>query len=398
VSTWPRISVVTPSFNQGRFIAQTIDSVRAQDYPNLEHIIVDSMSTDETPAVLARYPELRLIRERDRGPADAINKGLRAATGDILCFLNSDDTLLPGALERVAREIDPVRGRHVVVGRCLYTDEQGASLNMEHPWQPSASRRRLLEVWKGNCIPQPATFWTREAWRRCGPLDDAENLVFDYDFMCRLRQCYPFHPIDKVLATYRLHDSSKSCQARHREVVERALQVSRRYWGPCSRPEWWRLRLSLARRELLTPLRPRAKRWLRRLGLLRQRVSPLTLMWQSFTGQHADGAVGPIYVTDIRVDPACRQLQLRGEAAVRPQSPLPHITLSIDGRPIPARQFGAAQFAVTAPLEGLTPGTHRLTVHSSSFIVPHEYLSNGDFRPLAFRLCELTVRGTEGAT
>src|SRR5262249_53757090 len=161
----------------------------------------------------------------------------------------------------------------------------------------------------------------------------------------------------------------------------------RRYWGRRSRPEWWRLRLSLAHRELLTPLRPRAKRWLRRLGLLRQRVSPLTLMWQSFMGQHADGAVGPIYVTDIRIDPTCRQLQLRGAAVVRGQSPLPQITLSIDGRPIPTEQSGGAKFDVTASLDGLKPGAHRLTVHSSSFIVPHEYLNNGDFRPLAFRLC-----------
>ena len=141
----PRISVVTPSFNQGRFIAQTIDSVVGQAYPNVEHIIVDGMSTDETPAVLARYPHLRVVREPDRGAAQAINKGFRLARGNILCYLNSDDTLLPGALHRVAQEIDPSRDRHVVTGRCLYTDEQGTSLDMEHAWQAAVSRRRLLD-------------------------------------------------------------------------------------------------------------------------------------------------------------------------------------------------------------------------------------------------------------
>src|SRR5207302_1409290 len=90
--TLPRISVVTPSFNQGRFVARTIESVQAQQYPNLEHIVVDGMSTDDTPAILARYPHLRVLREPDCGQADAINKGFGLATGDIYCFLNSDDT------------------------------------------------------------------------------------------------------------------------------------------------------------------------------------------------------------------------------------------------------------------------------------------------------------------
>src|SRR5437899_2899680 len=108
--TFPRITVVTSSYNQGEFIGRTIDSVLAQDYPNLEHIVVDGLSTDNTVQVLARYPHLKVIREKDSGQAEAINKGFRLATGDIWCFLNSDDTFLPGALQRVAQEIDPARG------------------------------------------------------------------------------------------------------------------------------------------------------------------------------------------------------------------------------------------------------------------------------------------------
>src|SRR5262245_54369864 len=128
----PRISLVTSSYNQARFLGRTVESVLAQDYPNLEHIVVDGMSTDDTPAVLARYPYLRVIREPDRGQADAINKGFRAATGAVHGFLNSDDTLAPGALHRVARALDPARGRHVVQGRCLYVDEDDAFVGKEH--------------------------------------------------------------------------------------------------------------------------------------------------------------------------------------------------------------------------------------------------------------------------
>src|SRR2546423_4123289 len=130
---FPRISVVTSSYNQGKFIGRTIESVLAQDYPNLEHIVVDGMSTDDTPAVLARYPHLKVIREPDSGQSEAINKGFRLATGDIFCFLNSDDTFLPDALHRVAQEIDPAQGRHVVMGRCAYIDEEDVPNRIEHP-------------------------------------------------------------------------------------------------------------------------------------------------------------------------------------------------------------------------------------------------------------------------
>src|SRR5262245_1299715 len=126
----PRISVVTASYNQGKYIGRTIESVLAQGYPDVEHIVVDGMSTDDTPAVLSRYPHLRVLREPDGGQAEAINKGFRLATGDVFCFLNSDDTFLPGALHRVAQEINPALGRHVVMGRCAYIDEDDRPTGM----------------------------------------------------------------------------------------------------------------------------------------------------------------------------------------------------------------------------------------------------------------------------
>jgi hypothetical protein len=394
MSTPPRISVVTPSFNQGRFLAQAIDSVRAQGYPELEHIVVDGLSGDETPAVLARYPHLRVVREPDRGPAEAINKGFRLAAGDILCYLNADDTFLPGALRRVAEELARGRGRHVVTGRCVYTDEGGAALGVEHPWQPAPSRRRVLEVWKGNCVPQPATFWTAEAWRRCGPLDEQEDLAFDYDLMCRFSRHYRVHAVDQVLATYRLHPHSLTCSCRPGAVVARGVRVSRRYWGSPAAPLYWRLRLSLAAARLLAPARVPAKRWLRQLGLLR-RHSPLTLMWQRFTGMHPDGGVGPLFVAPLDVNPGHRWLRLQGTAAGRERPPL-DLRLEIDGRPVVGqrRQHGQ-RFTLTVPVAGLAAGAHQLTVASGSFFVPHDYLGNGDFRPLAFRLHALWLSGEE---
>ena len=165
----------------------------AQDYPNVEHIVVDGMSTDGTANVLARYPHLSVIREPDRGQADAINKGFRAATGEILGFLNSDDTLEPGALRAVAEAIDPrapaATSSWAAAGSLTKTT---TSLGVEHP-SAFESHRRVLEIWKGHCLPQPAIFWTREVWEACGPLDVAERLMLDYDLFCRFSQRYAFH-------------------------------------------------------------------------------------------------------------------------------------------------------------------------------------------------------------
>src|SRR5215470_15932021 len=360
----PRISVVTSSYNQGRFLARTIESVLTQEYPNLEHIVVDGMSTDETPDVLARYPHLRVLREPDHGQAEAINKGFRLATGDIFCFLNSDDTFRPGALHRVAREIDPSRGRHIVQGRCRYIDENDVWTGEEHPSVP-ATHRRILQVWKAHCVPQPATFWTAEVWKRCGPLDETLHLALDYDLFCRFSRRYRFHFVDALLADYRLHGASKTCSNEQDAVREQAIAISRRYWGSPLWLRYWWLRGSLAWFRFRQAYQPH--RWsddllkraeacpkgLRRRALialailtsprarLREFVLPPRLLpmwdrlferrsrsavlgnpratraevsaWRGFTGLHYDGLIGPVFETDLIVAPSHDTLHLEVE-------------------------------------------------------------------------------------
>jgi glycosyltransferase involved in cell wall biosynthesis len=254
----PRISVVTPSFNQGRYLEHTVRSVLDQNYPDVEHVVVDNLSTDETPAVLARHPHLRVIREADRGQAEAINKGFRRTTGEILCFLNSDDRLLPGALHRVARALDPRTGPHVVTGRCPYIDENDRPTGVEHP-SAVLGHWRVLKSWQGHWLPQPATFWTRAAWDRCGPLDESEHLVMDYDLMCRLSRHYRFAFIDEPLAAYRLHSESKTCTNDADRINAAALRASKRYWGAYLGPRRWFLVASLIRHRLEAALRLRRR-------------------------------------------------------------------------------------------------------------------------------------------
>lgn len=444
METLPRISVITSSYNQGAFIAQTIESVLAQRYPNLEHIVVDGMSTDDTPAVLARYPHLRVIREPDTGQANAINKGFRAATGQIFCFLNSDDTFLPGALQRVAQELDPARGRHVVLGRCRFIDEAGSFIGVEHP-SAFESHRRVLEIWKGYCIPQPAVFWAREVWEQCGPLSETDRLMLDYDLFCRFSQRYRFHMIDQVLATYRLQAQSITSSMTDAERLENAIAVSRRYWGPPSSLQYWQLRAShalwqldrrrravewmrrgrqswrerrrlqtlpyLAAGALLAPdvvtdvlvmplVKPRVWRLLQgrdRLRRLRRLIRPdplhpATLAWRDFTAQHGDGWVGPTHLRMIELAEGSQRLTISGGTEGFRMPRAVAIELFVDGAPIAREQLGRGQaFKLSIALPPLAAGPHELKLVSNTFIVPYNYFGIDDYRPLAFKLKELAV-------
>jgi glycosyltransferase involved in cell wall biosynthesis len=441
--TPPRISVVTASYNQGRFLGRTIDSVLRQGYPNLEHVVVDGLSTDETPGVLAGYRHLRVICEADRGQADAINKGFRAASGDVLCFLNSDDTLAPGALQRVAREIDPARGRHVVLGRCRFIDEDDRPTGREHP-SAFEGHRRVLEVWKGHCLPQPAVFWTRAVWQRCGPLDEGQHLVLDYDFFCRASRHYDFHVIDQVLANYRLHAGSKTCSADGRRVLEESIRASRRYWGGLDWGEYVRLLGSyagyrLGRRHhalallkgardawgdrrplaaaaraaaaagigpdvltyaiLLPALAGRSPAWFERLGWLRHwcrpRTEPTRLqVWRAWDELHPDGWAGPLCRVPLWLRPGERRLELDGYVEIGHHPRPLEIEVCVDGRPVGRCRVGRRrQFQAVLPLEDVPPGEHDLQLVSNTFLVLDEFRGNEDFRPLAFKVRQLRLTG-----
>lgn len=239
----PRISIITPSYNQGRYIEATIRSVLAQGYPDLEHIVVDGGSTDGTLAMLARYPHLTVISEPDRGQAEAVNKGLRLATGEIIGWLNSDDTYCPGVLAGAAETIDPAKGINIAMGRCAYIDEAGEPTGAEHP-SAFISHERVVEIWKGYTIPNPAVFFHRRVFEECGGLDESLYFALDYDLFCRYTARFPITAVDRLWATYRLHRSAKTSEQSQGELLEKSMEVSRRYWGRAGSLQWWRYQLS----------------------------------------------------------------------------------------------------------------------------------------------------------
>jgi glycosyltransferase involved in cell wall biosynthesis/acyl carrier protein len=209
----PLVSVITPSFNQARYIEQNIRSVLGQQYPEIEHIVIDGGSMDGTVEVLKRFPHLKWISEKDNGQSDALNKGFAMASGDIVCWLNSDDWLAPEAFHRVAQEFASGQ-KSVLMGKCLLTDPSGKPFKEQA--NPERSFYHLMKYWIPYSIPaQPAIFFARsllESVRRCDGtyVDPSLHFAMDHDLWARMMKSARFHSIDRVLSYYRYHDESKT--------------------------------------------------------------------------------------------------------------------------------------------------------------------------------------------
>lgn len=246
----PLISVVVPSFNQARFIGETLQSLVDQQYPNLEVIVQDGGSTDGAVEIAREFVErhpatFSLFVEKDTGHAQAVNRGMRRTHGEILGYLNTDDTLYPGCLHSAAREIDPSRGRHVVFGRCVFTGEGSVYVGTEHPAE-FQSHFNHLAIWRRgfNTIPQPATFWHRRVYERCGDFDEKHNHGLDYLQWCRFSRYFRFHKVDEMWATYRMHAASVSANKSEQDWLDIMTQYSRMSWGPWWHPVRWRCAIS----------------------------------------------------------------------------------------------------------------------------------------------------------
>jgi len=209
----PRISLITPSFQQARYLEECIASVHDQKYPNIEHIVVDGGSTDGSKAIIEKHADKFAwwCSKKDKGQSDAINKGLRHATGEVFGWLNSDDALLPGSLARVAHAFAADPELLVFGGRVVHRDAKGAhafnALNDVH------ERERLFIE---PVINQPATFYRTTAVRIIGGVDPRLRYVMDVELWWQLIfwngiDHLRFDPVD--LAAFRLHDESKTSTA-----------------------------------------------------------------------------------------------------------------------------------------------------------------------------------------
>ena len=234
----PRISVVTPSFNQGAFLEAAMRSVLDQRYPNLEYLVLDGGSTDGSAEIIRRH-ESQLAywhSRKDAGQADAIATGFAMATGEILCWLNSDDLFLPGALQFVGEFFRGHRRADFLYGNRVVIDRDGREIARHFwPWHLTRAHWAL-----GQPLAQECCFWRRALYEQVGGIDRSRFFVMDYDLFFRMWRAGRFRKTSRFLGALRQHDETKN--ARSQDVRERELAEARARYG-LRQPGWLGMRV-----------------------------------------------------------------------------------------------------------------------------------------------------------
>jgi glycosyltransferase involved in cell wall biosynthesis len=219
------LSVITPSYNSAEFIEDAILSVAHQEGVVVEHIVIDNASTDSTLEIVKRHPEVQWLSERDCGQSDAINKGFRRATGDLVGWLNADDYYLPGGLEAIARAAQEHPEADVIYGDCVFVDSTGKIVRskVEHDFD------RAVLMYFGCYIPSTSTFFRRRIIDSGWLLDCEYRVCMDFEYFARLAHAgFTFHYVPQFIAAFRWHGSNVSLKRLPRRAEERRL-VQRRF-------------------------------------------------------------------------------------------------------------------------------------------------------------------------
>jgi glycosyltransferase involved in cell wall biosynthesis len=220
----PKITVVTPSYNQGNFLEATILSVLRQNYPNIEYIVLDGDSSDNSIEVITKYKHNISYwhSKKDRGQADALATGFNMATGDIYCWLNSDDIFLPNALRHVAALFQKHERVSFVYGNRLLIDELGRDTG-RHRWPYFLTR---YHWYNGQPLAQECCFWRDTLYQQVGGIDREKFFIMDYDLFYRMWRVGKFKKTRQFLGCLRNHDESKN--ARHQAVRQEELETARK--------------------------------------------------------------------------------------------------------------------------------------------------------------------------
>jgi glycosyltransferase involved in cell wall biosynthesis len=230
---WPKMSIVTPSFNQGQYLEETIRSVLLQGYPDLEYIIIDGGSTDNSVEILKKYSQWLSfwVSEPDHGQSHAINKGFRKATGTILSYINSDDLYEPGAFTEIATAFRENPQLDLVAGVCTIFNAQGTTRVFQPHWPDDLSQ--YVRTTFSSTFGQPASFWTKDIYQRVDGFDESLSFCFDREFFLKIGlNGGKSKMFLKDIARFREHALSKSLSQSVR-FYEESIVILERYGARC---------------------------------------------------------------------------------------------------------------------------------------------------------------------
>ena len=344
----PLVTIVTPSYNQGRFIAATIESVLLQDYPHIEYLVIDGASTDGTADVVARYADwLTFISEPDRGQSDAINKGFKRARGEFVAWLNSDDLLLPGA---VSAAVDALLARPdagAVYGHGYQIDEDGNVISRFAPTQ-EFDLWRLLNL--SDYILQQSVFFRRSVFDEIGWLDEDLHYGMDWEILMRIGLRYPMVLVPRDMGAIREYAAAKSFSGGTKRAHELA-KIMRRHTGKrfppgmfvYGLPPYGTMLNDRAGRLFRGPLSPLAPRIQRRITRAVHRVVGAIVTHTQ--GWYPDGWATTRALFSF---PPPRGKHLAIDVFLPPWFPVERqrLTFSIDGRSFASEVFSRGQFTI----------------------------------------------------
>jgi glycosyltransferase involved in cell wall biosynthesis len=397
VSENPLVSIVTPTFQMGHFLEQTIRSVLSQDYPHLEYIVMDGGSNDNTLELLRKYQgRLQYRSAPDGGQADAITQGFRIARGDVFAFLNGDDTYLPGAISTAVRNLLANRNVGVVYGDAYHVHEDGSVMGT-YPTKPYD-----YDLLSRNCfICQPAAFIRRDAYTRAGGINRDLHTALDYDLWIRIAKSQPLLKIDGFLATSRMYRENKTIRKR-RQVYAEIIRVVGTHYGfvPYDWVYGYSAYLVDRKDQIFEASNPSIPKQLLALvlgsALNRRQLRRYWEDWQTgvgigsrFTGRWDDGWISKSYALELQTDQDCEEIVIAGRhfAPIRKG-----LTLSfrLNGDLLEKktlREAGPFHLAVPCPASARGK-SNRLIIESSRVFRPAK---NGDYRPLSCLIDSITA-------
>lgn len=355
----PLVSVITPSYNQGRFIKETIESIRMQDYPYVEHIVVDGGSTDETITILQQYSQLgdrlRFVSEKDRGQSHAINKGLAMAKGEIIGWLNSDDTYQPGAIRKAVQVLQARSDCGMAHGKCYIINEHTQVQNALH-----VTPADYNNLFHGCVICQPAAFIRKNVFQQMGGVDEALQFCMDYDLWIRIAKNHPIAYVDDFLANARVYSTTKTATQWHTVGINEVIMTVEKHYGSVSNT-WLRHAPHYRKKAVQSPSAHVGQPSIPSSFGHPDRITNIN--------RFGDLWVPPVFRMIIQTDPSLNTLLVKGKAqALHPGQPINFpCNALVNGVSVGSYTVSAPSFVWDIPLDTSRP-VNQVDILASKFM------------------------------